>query len=79
MERERGKKKTDQKDILIGMSSEKDTKEMWQPELERLLISLSLIDLTRSHVLLMMAAAQCQVRLVRKLRMRGEPALAGLE
>lgn len=51
-------KKPDQKDILIVMSSEKDRKEMWQPELERLLISLRLIGLTRSHVLLMMAAAQ---------------------
>lgn len=56
MERESGKK-TDQKDTLIVMSSEKDRKEMWQPELERLLISLRLIGLTRSHVLLMMAAS----------------------
>lgn len=52
MERESGKK-TDQKDILIVMSSEKDRKGMWQPELERLLISLRLIGLTRSHVLQM--------------------------
>lgn len=58
MERESGKKKTDQKDILIAMSSEKDRKDMRQPELERLLISLSLVGLMRSRVHLSVQAAR---------------------